>query len=171
MFLRLLLLLTVVPIAELVILLEVHRWIAEWTDPGTALVLTVGTILLTGLVGAKLAQSQGLGVFREIERATGRGEFPGRPLIDGALILFGGALLLTPGILTDVFGLSMLFPPSRALYRRALAHWLQKKVEQGEATLRLHSQRISQGDGSPFQDFQDQGQGQVIDVTPEDEKS
>lgn len=167
MFLRLLLLLTVVFITELVILLEVYRWIAAWTDPGTALVLIIGSILITGLVGAKLTRSQGLGVFREIDRITGRGEFPGRPLIDGALVLLGGALLILPGLLTDLIGLSLLFPPSRAWYRRALVSWLQKKVEQGEATLRLHSTRI--GPGTPFQDFQDHGQGQIIDVTPKDD--
>lgn len=164
MFVRLLLLLTLVPIAELYVILKVHGELSERTDPQTALVVTVGSILLTGAVGAALARSQGLGVLKELQRAGAEGRFPGRQLIDGALILVGGALLLTPGYLTDLVGLSFLIPTTRALWRRGMAAWLRQKVEGGRATVRVWS--------GPTTGRDDWGEGpddrRIIDVTPDD---
>lgn len=132
MLLRLILLLTTVPIVELILLLQVHHAVAARWGFGTGLLVTVGSIAVTGVVGAALARHQGLAVLREIGGSTGRGELPGRALADGALILIGAALLLTPGFLTDAFGLSLLLPPTRALYRRALLAWLRRKIDRGE---------------------------------------
>ena len=93
---RLLLLFVLVPALELVLLIELGQRIG--TLP------TLGLIVLTGVVGASLARSQGLRVLQELQRETEAGRLPAEPLVDGALILVAGALLVTPGVLTDAFG-------------------------------------------------------------------
>lgn len=132
MFLRLILLLTTVPILELILLLQVHHAVAARWGFGVGLLVTIGSIAFTGILGAALARYQGLGVLREIRQSVARGEIPGRALADGVLVLVGAALLLTPGFITDALGLSLLAPPTRALYRRGLLHWLRRKIERGE---------------------------------------
>ncbi len=111
---RLLLLFTVVPMTELVILL----WLAD----RTAWWFTLGLVVFTGILGAALARSQGFRCLREIQEQTARGELPARSLVDGLMILIAGAVLITPGILTDVVGFSLLIPPIRSLIRRWLMH-------------------------------------------------
>eukprot|EP00913_Durusdinium_trenchii_P028473 g26701.t1 len=128
----LILILVVVPIVELVILLQVHHALASYWGGGISLLLTVGTILVTGVVGATLARQQGVGVFRELRRSLGEGKLPGQALVDGVLILIGAALLLTPGFLTDLFGFSLLIPVSRAGYRKMLHRWWQRKIQEGK---------------------------------------
>ena len=112
MLFRLLLLFVLVPFVELTLLL----WLSEMTDWTYAL----GLIVVTGLVGTFLARSQGFRVYREIQSELAQGKLPGKSLADGAMILFAGGLLLTPGILTDIFGFSLLLPVCRAFYVRLL---------------------------------------------------
>ncbi len=109
MLARLLLLFIIVPFIELTLLL----WLASvthWT-------YTLGLIVVTGVVGTFLARSQGLRVWRTMQEELAAGRMPAQSLADGAMILFAGGLLLTPGILTDLFGLSLLLPPCRTFYR------------------------------------------------------
>ena len=114
-----------VPILELVLLLRL----------GDALgfLPTLLLILLTGVAGAALARSQGLSVLNSMRRELGAGQLPVARVVDGALILAAGLLLLTPGVLTDVVGLLLLVPPLRALARRGLAARMRKLVESGRA--------------------------------------
>ena len=161
MFLRLLLLLTIVPIAELFVILKVHGAIADRFDGPTALLVTFGTILGTGMLGAFLARTQGLGVLRGLQGSMSRGEFPRDSLIDGALVLLGGALLLTPGFLTDLTGLSLLIPGTRAIWRRGLSAWFRREIGRGA----LRVDRFETGRTRPS----DPREARVIDVTPEDE--
>jgi UPF0716 protein FxsA len=105
------LLLLVVPIAELAVLITVAGEIG--------ILETIGLLIVVSMVGAWLCKREGLGVFRRIQAALDRGELPHREVVDGGLILFAGALLLTPGFLTDVLGLLLLLPPTRAVFRRA----------------------------------------------------
>jgi UPF0716 protein FxsA len=128
----LILLLTVVPALELVLLLQVHHAIASAWGDGTALLVTIGSIAATGMAGALLARHQGLAVLRELQQRTVQGELPGQPLMDGVLILIGAALLLTPGFLTDLFGLSLLVPVSRRAYRKLLSRWMRRKIQHGD---------------------------------------
>jgi UPF0716 protein FxsA len=166
MFVRLLLLLTIVPIVELFVLLAVHGAIAERYSFQTGLLVTLGAIFATGILGASLARSQGLGVIRELQQSLARGQFPARSLIDGAMILAGGAMLLTPGFVTDVVGLSLLIPVTRNLYRRMLKTWFLQSVQRGATRVRFHSEfapgsdRVGRGPGL--------NHGPVIDVTPEE---
>lgn len=174
MFVRLLLLLTVVPIVELFVLLQVHGAIAERYDFKTGLLVTVGAILFTGALGAYLARSQGLGVLRELQRSTSEGKFPGRTLIDGAMVLVGGAMLLTPGFLTDLVGLSLLIPVTRDAYRRVLSAWISRKIQRGEAFVRFGpgpgpGMGPWPGSGDPRAPGPSSARGRVIDVTPDDQ--
>ena len=129
MLLYLILLLTVVPVLELVIILQVHHAIASSWGSGMALLVTIGTIAVTGIAGATLARHQGMSVLRELQKQMGRGELPGQALMDGVLILIGAALLLTPGFLTDVFGFSLLLPVTRSAYRKLLRRWVRRKMQ------------------------------------------
>ena len=110
MLARLLLLFTVVPLIELVLLL----YLAE----KTSWQLSIGLVLVTGVVGALLAKLQGMMVWRRAGEQMARGEPPTDALIDGIMILAAGCLLITPGILSDVLGFSLLLPPVRSMIRR-----------------------------------------------------
>jgi UPF0716 protein FxsA len=121
LLLRLLLLFTIIPFVELALLIEVGRRIGT----GWTLVL----IVVTGIVGGLLARSEGLAVWHGLRTEVNAGNVPATHLVDGVLILAGGLLLLTPGILTDAVGFAALIGPSRAALRnwlmRKLAHWIQ----------------------------------------------
>lgn len=89
---------------------------------------TLAMILFTGIAGASLARSQGFAVLRQTQEALAQGRMPTDELVEGAIVLFGGALLLTPGFLTDVFGLSCLLPLSRKGYAFVLRRWAAGKI-------------------------------------------
>jgi UPF0716 protein FxsA len=120
---RLLLLFVLLPAVELMLLIEIGSRI------GT--LRTIALIVLTGIVGASLARSQGLGVIRALQRETSEGRMPAVPLIDGALILVAAALLVTPGVLTDVFGFACLVPVFRSGLRGMLLRRLERAVREG----------------------------------------
>lgn len=142
---RLLLLFTVVPLVELVLLLEIGRRI------GTA--ATVILILVTGIAGAVLAKQQGLGVLRRIRADATAGQPPGAALVDGLIILIAGALLITPGVLTDVVGFLCLIPASRRVLRAMLWAALARAVQQGRARIDVRFDTLHRPgpppDGSP----------------------
>jgi len=102
----------VVPIAELYVL---------WQIGGAIGILpTIALLIADSILGAALMRSQGRAAWLRLQTALGEGRVPGREVIDGALVIFGGALLLTPGFLTDVLGLALLLPPARAVIRKLL---------------------------------------------------
>ena len=105
--LKLLFLFTVVPCMELYLLFEVADHIGGLE--------TIYLVLLTGIVGASMAKREGLSVIQQIQEASTNGEPPANKLVEGLMVLVGGILLVTPGILTDIFGLSLIFPLSRRL--------------------------------------------------------
>ena len=110
-----LLLLTLFPLAELALLIAVGRTIG--------LLPTLLLCAATGFVGAWLARREGLRVALRARQALVEGRFPGDEILDGAAILAGGVLLLTPGFLTDCLGLALLLPPARYVIKRALKGW------------------------------------------------
>jgi len=122
MFFRLLLLFIVTPILEMAILIELGKRI------GT--LQTIAIIVITGIIGASLAKSQGLRVFRNMRESLYNGELPHNHLIDGLLILIGGALLITPGILTDVVGFVLVLPWTRKLVREKLKKHFKSRIIQ-----------------------------------------
>ncbi|HMI82031.1 MAG TPA: FxsA family protein [Solirubrobacterales bacterium] len=102
----------VVPIAELYVIIQVGQLIG--------VVPTLILLLADALLGSLLLRHQGRGAWRRFNEALAARRFPGREVADGVLIVIGGTLLLTPGFLTDLAGLFLLVPPTRALARRAL---------------------------------------------------
>lgn len=126
MFRLLLILFILVPILELWGLITVGKMIGA--------PLTILLVLLSGILGAYMAKSQGLKVLREMEAALYRGELPMPYIMDGVMILIGGVLLLTPGFFTDLVGLLFLIPPSRMLIKRWLIDWLRERLAKGSIT-------------------------------------
>ncbi len=120
---RLFLLFVLVPVLELVLLIQLGRVIG--------LLPTVGLVLLTGAVGAWLARAEGVRVFFTFQRELASGRLPGQSLFDGICILVGGALLLTPGVLTDFVGFALLLPPSRRWLQKMMRRRLERQIEQG----------------------------------------
>jgi UPF0716 protein FxsA len=118
MLLPLVLLFIAVPLAELAVIIQVGQAIGVWW--------TIGLLLADSILGSWLMRHQGRAAWRRFNEALQAGRVPGREVLDGALVIFGGALLLTPGFITDVLGLVLLIPPTRTLVRgvltRRLAH-------------------------------------------------
>jgi UPF0716 protein FxsA len=102
----------VVPIAELYVLLQIGQAIG--------VLPTIALLIVDSVLGSWLMRSQGRAAWLRFNRALAEGRVPGREVIDGVLIIFGGALLLTPGFLTDFLGLVLLLPPTRAVVRQVL---------------------------------------------------
>jgi UPF0716 protein FxsA len=109
-----------VPIAELAVIIQVGQAIGVWW---TILLLIVDSIL-----GAMLMRSQGRAAWRRFNEAVGAARVPAREVADGVLVIFGGALLLTPGFLTDIVGLLFLLPPTRAAIRRIFLRQAMKRI-------------------------------------------
>lgn len=109
MFSRLLILFILVPMLELMLLIEVGKVIGFWA--------TMGIIVFTGIIGSALAKQEGLAVWTKFNSRLQQGQLPGTELVDGLIILVSGALLLTPGILTDVVGFLGLIPVTRKFIR------------------------------------------------------
>jgi UPF0716 protein FxsA len=121
MLLYLFLLFTLVPLVELSILV----WIGGQTQWWVPIVMVIGT----GIAGAALARWQGWQTLQRIREESRQGRVPAGALIDGFLILIAGILLVTPGVLTDLFGVALLIPPIRALVKRGVAAWINRNVE------------------------------------------
>jgi len=102
----------VVPIAELAILIQIGELIGVWW--------TIALLVVDAVLGSLLARSQGRATWRRFNEGLRSGRPPAREVMDGALVLFGGALLLTPGFLSDILGLVLLLPPTRAVVRALL---------------------------------------------------
>ena len=118
--LKLLFLFTVVPSLELYLLFEVADHIGGLE--------TIYLVLITGIVGASMAKREGLSVIQEIQEASVNGEPPANKLVEGVMVLVGGILLVTPGILTDAFGLSLIFPLSRRLLVGVVKRSLKERM-------------------------------------------
>lgn len=118
--LLLVLLFIVVPLAELYVIIQVGEAIGALP--------TIGLLVLDSLLGAWLLRHQGRSAWRRFRAALAEGRPPAREVLDGALVIFGGALLLTPGFITDVLGLVLLIPPTRALVRRGLVRHFRSRL-------------------------------------------
>jgi UPF0716 protein FxsA len=110
----------VVPLVELYVIIQVGQEIGALP--------TVAVLVADSLVGSVLLRSQGRGAWRRFNDAMAAGRVPAREVLDGALVIFGGALLLTPGFLTDILGVVLLIPPTRALVRGFLARRLAQRM-------------------------------------------
>jgi UPF0716 protein FxsA len=120
---RLALLFVIVPLVELYILIQIGQTVG--------LLPTLAIVLITGAAGAALARAEGLRVLWAFQSELARGRMPGQALQDGIAVLVGGAFLVTPGILTDLAGLALLFPPTRRIAQRLVRRSLERRIREG----------------------------------------
>ncbi len=120
MFFKLLLLFTLVPLIELALLIK----LGQMTNVAT----TIGIVILTGIIGAYLARREGIKAWRRLEKSMREGVSPADELIDALLILIAGAVLITPGLLTDLFGFGLLIPPVRKWFRNKLSRHFHSRI-------------------------------------------
>jgi UPF0716 family protein affecting phage T7 exclusion len=109
----------VVPLAELFVIVQVSEVIG--------VLETIALLILISIAGTWLLKQQGLAAWNRMRQTLNAGRMPNDEIADGAMIMFGGALLLTPGFLTDVLGLVLLIPPTRAVVKRTAKRTLGRK--------------------------------------------
>ena len=144
---KLLLLFIVVPALELALIIQVGIHLGTWP--------TLALIVFTGIVGAYLARLQGLSVLTRAQEQVSRGELPAGSLVDGVMILVAGALLMTPGILTDAVGFSLLVPALRNRIKEVVLKRFRKAVEENRVHVHVSGMGI------------ERDQGPIVDVQPE----
>ena len=111
----------VVPLAELYVILKVADSLLGWP-------LTIALLAADSLLGSWLLRSQGRAVWNRFNEAVRAGRVPHNEVIDGVLVIFGGAFLITPGFITDVIGLVLLVPPTRRVVRRLARRTIERRT-------------------------------------------
>lgn len=154
MFARLLLLFILVPVIELAFFMLLGKYFG--------LPLTLLIIVVTAVIGAALTKSQGGKALANFQNALAMGKMPHKEMVDGLLILIAGAVLLTPGFLTDAVGFLLLLAPVRAVIRSLVTEKLAKKVDVsvGGSPLDPNFEPEKDGVGEDARSIS----GQVIDV-------
>jgi UPF0716 protein FxsA len=137
---RLALLFVLVPVVELALLIRMGQWLGLWP--------TVAFVILTGWAGAALARHEGMRIVARFQQELSEGRVPGQAVLDGVAVLVGGAFLLAPGVLTDITGLALLFPPTRRLIQR----WVRKRLERGIVDGSIRVMTMTPGRAGPWQD-------------------
>ncbi len=130
MLLGLFFLFTLVPLLELYLLIRLGTYVGA--------VDTIAIVIGTGVAGGLLAKSQGLAVLDRMRAELNQGRLPAESLFDGLLILMAGAMLVTPGLLTDGLGLLLLIPWSRQAIKSWLKRKMQEKLSEGEIHISTH---------------------------------
>jgi UPF0716 protein FxsA len=133
----LVLLFIVLPIAELYVIIKVGEAIG--------VLPTIALLVLDSFLGAALLRSQGRAAWRRFNEALSRGRVPGREVFDGAMVILGGAFLITPGFITDVIGLLLLLPPSRAMFGGLVARMARRRAAFTMRTVRWGYGRVPPG--------------------------
>jgi UPF0716 protein FxsA len=123
MALVLFLLFLAMPILELYVIVQVAGWVG--------VVETLALLVLVSIVGTWLVRREGLGALRRVQGQLAAGDLPTTGLLDGALIVLAGALMVTPGFVTDAFGLLLLVPPTRAVVRAGIVRRFRHRFESG----------------------------------------
>ena len=158
MFFLLLLLFLAVPLAEILVIVEVAQ--------RTGIIETIALLLIVSILGAWLVKSEGMGVIRKIQFQLIQGQIPNKELLDGGLILIAGVLMLTPGFITDVVGLLLLFPLTRPIIRRL---FFKRIVNQPFSAMGSESKRSTFNftRGSSF--GMENGDIEIVDLRREDD--
>ena len=118
MFIKLFLAFTLVPFIEIYLLIKIGAQVGAFN--------TILIVILTGLLGASLARLEGLKTMTKVRESLNRGELPAEEMLDAMLIFAAGVVLLTPGFITDLAGLTLLVPKTRYWLKR----WLRKKFDE-----------------------------------------
>jgi UPF0716 protein FxsA len=140
----LLVLLIAVPIAEL--------WVIVQVADGIGILWTLALLFVVSIAGAWLLKQQGISTWKRLRDTTARGEIPTNEIAEGAMILFGGALLLTPGFLTDAVGLLLLIPPTRAVVRRLFRKTMARRAETWSRRRGIYTTRVVKVERTPRAD-------------------
>ncbi len=156
----LLLLFIGVPLVELYLLYQIARLISI----GPTILLVIGT----GILGTALARWQGRKTLENIQQELRQGSVPSDSLLDGLLILIAGALLITPGVLTDGVGFLLLLPFTRPFVRSYLKTWFRNLVQSGRVQFQSFGFQKAERDRDHTDAGQTEEQDYDIDVTPED---
>jgi UPF0716 protein FxsA len=134
----------VVPLAELYVIIQVGQAIGALP--------TIAILIADSILGSILMRTQGRAAWRRFNAAVSEGRVPTREVLDGVLVIFGGALLLTPGFITDVFGILFLLPPTRALIRRVALRNVAARMAASATSWgigRVAGRRFGSGPGAP----------------------
>jgi UPF0716 protein FxsA len=140
MFPLLLVLFIVVPVVEIYAIIQVGQAIG--------VLPTIALLIADSVIGSMLMRSQGRAAWRRFNAAIAAGRVPAREVLDGGLVIFGGALLLTPGFVTDVFGAAFLLPPTRAVLRKVLVRRFAARMVMSAPPRRDAPPRGADVDGS-----------------------
>jgi UPF0716 protein FxsA len=169
MFSILVLLFTVIPAIEIYLLFSIGGQIGGMN--------TLLVVVLTGIVGASLAKSQGMAILANIQTDLNKGALPANQLIHGLLVFGGGLLLLTPGFMTDILGLSMVFPGTRHILVLYLKTYFEKAIRSGNMQFSTfgagsagggfsYTHQSSSQNFQDFQNFQNHTQDGPKEVEP-----
>ena len=131
---RLALLFVIVPLLELALLIQMSQWVGYWP--------TIGLVVFTGVTGAWLARMQGLRTMWRLRYDLANGRIPRQAIMDGMAVLAGGALLLAPGILTDLIGFSLLVPRTRHAIQKRIMARLERRLQEGAVNVRMAGGKI-----------------------------
>lgn len=146
---------TLVPFVELYLLLVIGREVGFWP--------TLASVVLVGLVGAWLAKREGLRVFRRFQESLAKGQMPEEGILNGVLVILGGALLVAPGVITDLVGVLLLVPYTRKSIAAFVRKHLEKRFAGGGGAFTFFS-----SSGTSFGGFgAPRARGDVIDVEGE----
>ena len=157
---KLLLLFIVVPAVELLLLIKIGQQIG--------VLATVGLIVGTGMLGAFLARRQGMGVLQNVQAEMAAGRMPTSSIVDGVIILVAGALLITPGVLTDLLSFLCLIPVSRKVIRSILWRAFERAVRESRVHVSMHG-AMRGGSVRPDGWGEPGGERTVRDIKPESE--
>ncbi|CAH0226192.1 hypothetical protein SRABI80_02407 [Peribacillus frigoritolerans] len=118
------------PVVEIIVLLLSGNLIGFWP--------TLFLIVATGLIGAYLAKRQGMETWKKAQEQIRYGMMPGNEIIDGICIFIGAALLLSPGLISDIMGLILVFPPTRNLLKPIVIRFIMNRMNKGKVTIIRH---------------------------------
>lgn len=149
---KLFLLFTLVPFVEVYVLIRVGSHIGFWQ--------TVAIVILTGMAGAWLAKQQGAHLWGKLQQDLQQGRLPADTIVDGLLVLVGSVLLITPGFITDLFGIWLIFPPTRIVLRKILQKRIAAHIKQGVIRMQTGA-----GEGAPSGFRQGPDKDNIIDAT------
>ena len=143
MFRILFLFFVIVPIIEITVLMHVGEWLGAWP--------TIAIVIFTAWLGAKYVRQQGIATLQSVQTKMAQGEMPSGEIITGVMLLIAGVLLVTPGFVTDIFGLSLLVPAVRqVLIKSVQQHLVMSQMSQGGASFSASSVEETINDSAEF---------------------
>jgi UPF0716 protein FxsA len=124
---KLLAFLIIVTVLELWGIIKMGQWLGG--------MVTFGLLLIISLLGVWFIRIEGSRVWRQAQQQLQAGQMPGQSLLEGLCVLAGGILLIIPGFISDIIGLTLLLPMTRPMYRMFMYRWLERKVRNGSFTI------------------------------------